>query len=260
MMSLPSTVLAEINIATPIKRGDQNADVKKVQEWLCYHGYRTVVDEDFGAATERCVLLFQESLGIPKTGVVDNTTYSQLVAPLNKALESISPLPGENLADITARHARQHLSVHPIEIGGENRGPWVRTYMDGNEGPDYPWCAGFVTFVIRQACANMNCEPPISRTFDCWDLARQAADNGRFVKGEQVNIQSWSTHKLEPCSIFLIRDGSGHWQHTGFSLGDNFSETCSTIEGNTNDDGNAEGYEVCSRTRSTRNMDFISIA
>jgi hypothetical protein len=30
-----------------------------------------------------------------------------------------------------------------------------------------------------------------------------------------------------------------------------------TIEGNTNDDGSAEGYEVCARTRSYTNMDFI---
>lgn len=32
-----------------------------------------------------------------------------------------------------------------------------------------------------------------------------------------------------------------------------------TIEGNTNDDGSREGYEVCARTRDYNEMDFIKI-
>ena len=45
--------------------------------------------------------------------------------------------------------------INPREIGGQNMGPWVRLYMDGREGAEFPWCAGFVCFVLAQACEAM---------------------------------------------------------------------------------------------------------
>ena len=49
------------------------------------------------------------------------------------------------------------------------------------------------------------------------------------------------------------------YRHTGI-IASAGPDTLQTIEGNTNDDGSAEGYEVCARTRGYTNMDFIVFA
>lgn len=258
---LPSHVIEEVNFSSPIKRDDSGIPVKRIQEWLAYHRFSTGIDSDFGPATEQCVLGFQKAQKIPATGIVDQETFSRLVEPLRSVLTQISPANGDDFASLTMKYASQHLAKNPIEIGGQNCGPWVRTYMDGNEGKDWPWCAGFVTFILKQVSAAMGCNPPISGSFDCWELARQAKENDIFVSGDELNSDtSWNRLKLCPCCIFLVRDGSGHWQHTGFACGDQCSETVSTIEGNTNDDGSAEGYEVCRRIRSIADKDFVRLA
>jgi hypothetical protein len=48
----------------------------------------------------------------------------------------------------------------------------------------------------------------------------------------------------------------GDWVHTGLVLSAG-KETFETIEGNTNDAGDREGYEVCRRVRGYKGKDFI---
>ena len=62
---------------------------------------------------------------------------------------------------MTLKYAKQHLAIHPIETGPPNSGPWVRLYMNGNEGEDWLWCAGFVTTMLRSACAALGTAMPI---------------------------------------------------------------------------------------------------
>lgn len=52
-------------------------------------------------------------------------------------------------------------------VGGQNRGPWVRLYMKGHEGPDLPWCAGFVSFVTSQAAQAFDTRLEIPYTVSC---------------------------------------------------------------------------------------------
>lgn len=259
MPYIPHHVFQELEFVGTIKKGDTGFPVKRVQEWLSYHDFATTIDSDFGPATQKCVVEFQTFHELTSNGAVDQETFSRLVRPLRSALSEITPASEDDLASLTMKYARQHLSMHPREIGGQNRGPWVRTYMDGNEGDKWPWCAGFVTFVLKQVCDVMHCEMPIQGSFDCWDLARQAEEKGKLVSGDELRSESWDALHLCPCCIFLVRDGAGHWQHTGFACGDQCSETVVTIEGNTNDDGNAEGYEVCKRIRSLTDKDYIRL-
>ena len=55
-----------------------------------------------------------------------------------------------------------------------------------------------------------------------------------------------------------LRNTATDWTHTGFAHGPS-AEVFSTIEGNTNDDGSNNGYEVCARTRSLPKKDFIRL-
>ena len=59
----------------------------------------------------------------------------------------------------------------PSDVGGENRGPWVRLYMDGRDGKEWLWCAGFVCFILRQACAALDQPLPFPGTVSCDVLA-----------------------------------------------------------------------------------------
>jgi hypothetical protein len=64
---------------------------------------------------------------------------------------------------------------------------------------------------------------------------------------------------VPPGSIFLNRRVGGDWVHTGIVTGA-AADTFETIEGNTNDAGDREGYEVCRRVRGYGNKDFIMVA
>jgi hypothetical protein len=251
-------LLRELSFDAEIRRNQNGDKVKRVQEWLEFHGFGTPIDSDFGPATERCVKNFQADKGLPVTGIVDQSTYEKLVEPLAKVLEDIQPSPNETLSSMVLKYAKQHLAQLPIELGGQNRGAWVRTYMEGNEGEKWAWCAGFVTFMLKQACATLNQPLPILGSFNCDVLSDQAKQEGLFVSGSDILDGSIPWASLEPCCIFLIQDPTG-WCHTGFALEKYDDGTLSTIEGNTNDDGSPEGYEVCHRVRSLNGKDFIRL-
>jgi hypothetical protein len=64
----------------------------------------------------------------------------------------------------------------------------------------------------------------------------------------------WSD--LGTAQVFLVRQTPTDWVHTGFSF-DGANTVFSTIEGNTDEDGSANGFEVAKRTRSIPKKDFI---
>jgi hypothetical protein len=256
MLDYPAYVTKELAFDTTIENGHTGTKVRRIQEWLTIHNFATPIDSSFGDATEECVENFQQSKGMQVTGKVNQKTWSALVQPLNDALQPISLPANVSLGDAILRVAKQHLAQHPIEVGGENCGPWVRVYVGGNQGTEWRWCAGFVTFVMKQACMLLNIPTPISGSYSCDSLAYQAEQAGLFVRGTQIangNI-TWST--LGKSQIFLVRQTSTDWTHTGYSF-EGSGSTFSTIEGNTNDDGSSDGYEVCKRTRSITSKDFI---
>jgi hypothetical protein len=87
-------------------------------------------------------------------------------------------------------------------------------------------------------------------------LAVNAREKDRFLRGFKVENQ----RKVNPGSLFLERRSPTDWVHTGIVIDiDIVKGTFYTIEGNTNDEGNREGYEVCKRTRGFKKKDFILI-
>jgi hypothetical protein len=257
-LHFPAHVSKELVLSGVVKKGDDGTNVKQVQEWLSLRGFGTGIDSDFGPATEHCVKDFQQANHLSVTGIVDQVTYSSLVSPLKAALQAIPVTPNDKLPDLVLKYAQQHLAQHPLEIGGQNRGPWVRVYLDGNEGTPWAWCAGFVTFILKQACLTLNRSMPLAGSFRCNELAQQAKAKHLFVRSNDIANGTVSWQSLNSCCIFLVQKNSSEWQHTGFVF-EPSGNTFLTIEGNTNDDGNREGYEVCKRTRSLKGQDFIRI-
>ena len=151
--------------------------------------------------------------------------------------------------------ARRHLAQHPREIGGQNLEPWVRLYLDGKEGKDWPWCVGFVLLVIRQACDALNMEEPFAKTVSCDRLASDGCKKNLLVREAEVDGSS-AANLPPPGTVFLQRREPGDWTHAGLVVRAN-KETFDTIEGNTNDEGSREGYEVCCRVGGYRSKDFV---
>ncbi len=235
------------------KNGDKGKRVRLIQEWLCLHGLNIAIDKDFGSATEYAVKKFQKKKGLRENGVVDQNTFENLIKPMKEVLKPIS-VNGKKLGSMVIAYARQHLKQHPVEVGGQNKGPWVRLYMDGKDGVNWPWCAGFVSFILKQACKSLDVPLPIQPSFSCDILAASAKEKELFVKG----MKNGPGKPVKPGAIFLNRRTSTDWTHTGIVLKAE-SDIFHTIEGNTNDEGSREGYEVCQRIRGYGKRDFISI-
>lgn len=240
----------EITFPGDTGKGKRGKVAQRIQEWLCLNGCEVDIDGDFGKVTEIALGDFQSRAKLPKTGTVDQATHDTLVAPM---LRSLAPkIDGASaFGEAVVAVANVHLAEHPRETGGDNRGPWVRLYMDGNEGPAWFWCAGFVTFLMRQAAELLDVKMPIEGSMSCDTLAAQAKNAGIFLSEANATPE-----KITPGSIFLVRRTASDWTHTGIVTRAD-TEVFGTIEGNTNDDGNRNGYEVCARKRGYGKKDFI---
>ena len=133
------------------------------------------------------------------------------------------------------------LEVAKKEVGneeiprGSNWGPDVKKYLN-SVGINFPapWCMAFVYWCFSQAAERMAVKNQLVKTggvMQHWNKA---------PKFRVVHPQ--------PGDIFIMDYGKG-LGHTGIVVKVN-ADSVETIEGNTNDEGSREGFEVCTRVRS----------
>jgi hypothetical protein len=233
----------------PLRVGSKGMPVRRTQEWLGLHGVGVEVDGDFGPATERAVRTFAPL----SKGMVDAATWQALVSPLAHAASISVPAAGFGPAVVTL--ARACLDAEAREAGGDNRGPWVRHFCRGYE---VAWCQGFASTVWAQAARATGLPSPLELELDgVWclyvpRLVTEARRAGRFLDGRQLG------RDVTPGSMFFLRGGAAGYLHVGIVVrrdGDTFE----SIEGNTNTDGSANGYEVARRFRRVESCDFAYV-
>ena len=117
---------------------------------------------------------------------------------------------------------------------GSNWGPDIKKYLN-SVGINFAasWCAAFVYWCFREAAFKANKPCPVVKTAGVMD---------HWNKGMNHRVTT-----PMPGDIFIMDFGKG-LGHTGiveYVIG----EFIGTIEGNTNDDGSREGYEVARRKR-----------
>ncbi len=248
--------IADLTLDRVYRRRSTGVYVRLIQGWLVLHGYDLAVDGEFGAATARRVRDFQTASGLPATGIVDQATYERLTAPMRGAL---APLPrAPTLGAMIVAYARQHLAARPREVQAfPNDGPWVRLYMDGNEGEDWPWCAGFATYVMAQACATIDAPAPVGRTFACDDMATDAKANGTFLGSPLPAARG----RITPGSFYLRRATSGplEYAHVGIVI-DADRATVRSIEGNTSSEAGTAIAYVAERVQDYSRKDFVLVS
>ena len=126
--------------------------------------------------------------------------------------------------------------------------------MDGLEGPAAPWCAGFACFVLKQATESAGVDMPIVKSFGVDQLAFSART--RPLHRGVGRRQPPQGEARGPVSD--AKDNPNDWSHVGIFVSGS-AEAFTSIEGNTNDEGSFEGFEVCTRTRGWDKKDFIRI-
>lgn len=256
-------VAHELNFPGALRHGagataPERAGTKRVQEWLTIHGLATTVSAAFDAATTDQLKAFQSQAGRPASGELDEETWVLLTAPMRKALAKIENAGAMPLEQLVTRIAQQHLARSPIEVGGNNRGPWVRLYMEGKEGEEQAWCAGFVCTIVAQAARELGIKMPFERRVWVPTLVQEAEHLGRLVSESQLPSPQQRHQKLKPGDIFVVRTSPTMWAHTGFVLTVN-DDSFDTIEGNTGTDGGFNGANAKTLKRKFTNIDFLHL-
>lgn len=121
---------------------------------------------------------------------------------------------------------------------GSNSGPEVDEYLRSVAlRPGSPWCMAFVYWCARKACQELVISIPLAQT------------GGVMIQWQKAQLRKVPNRAsgVKPGDIFIMQFAHGTG-HTGFveSIGNGLIHT---IEGNTNDDGSREGYEVARRVR-----------
>lgn len=209
-----------------LKLGSRGPEVMVVQEWLDFHDFSLLLDGIYGDVTETCVENFQKSNGIEVSGQVNSVTFAALVKPLADCLNYLSPK--RMIRTRSLDIAQQFLAAKAREIGGENMGPWVRAVMDGHNGKSWPWCMGFVNWIVRKAQHSSGKDSLWPRTYSCSTMARWASKNNVFLRERDV---AEGKEKIQPGYVFLSRKNNNKWYHTGFVL-EVKEKGIVTIEGN----------------------------
>lgn len=142
------------------------------------------------------------------------------------------------LATATLKTALSQLGVKEIPKGS-NAGPEVEIYLRSvGLGKGYAWCMAFVYWCVNLSATKTAIKNPLKKTAGVLD---------QYNSSPQLVVAT-----PQPGDIFIMDFGKGIG-HTGIVekvVGTNLY----TIEGNTNDKGSREGYEVCRRKREIKTI------
>lgn len=137
------------------------------------------------------------------------------------------------LSITTLEKAISQLGVQEIPKNS-NAGPAVEKYLKSvGLGKGYAWCMAFIYWCAKEASIQLAVENPLKKTAGVLHMWNSCPD---------LRVQN-----PQPGDIMILDYGKGKG-HTGI-VEKVFKNYIQTIEGNTNDEGSREGYEVCKRYR-----------
>lgn len=140
--------------------------------------------------------------------------------------------------------ATKALSIAASNVGvsekpkGSNSGPEVDIYLRSvGLKSGYSWCMAFVYWCVNTASKELDVANPLVKT------------GGVLRQWNETNCRKCPARSkaVKAGDIFIMEFGHG-MGHTGF-VEKVVGGMIHTIEGNTNDDGSREGYEVARRQR-----------
>jgi hypothetical protein len=169
--------------------GSSGPEVRKLQKLLNQHGFSLDVDGDYGAKTRNAVRAFQsqnlDQHGQPLVvdGRVGPLTWWSLTheKPLIETVSAVdfTKLPpassgGSPCGRAALKIAIAELNAGAGEIGGNNKGKWVRKYLNGIAPEGSSWCAGFTSWCYSQIPQGI----PFTYSVGARDILRQFKERG----------------------------------------------------------------------------------
>ena len=140
------------------------------------------------------------------------------------------------LRDKVIEKAISQIGVQEIPENS-NAGPAVEKYLKSvGLGKGYSWCLAFVFWCTKEASKELGVLNPLFKTAGVLHAWNNTPLENRFALPQAGDI-------------FIMDFGKGQG-HTGI-VEKVVGLDVWTIEGNTNDEGSREGYEVCRRRRKT---------
>lgn len=126
------------------------------------------------------------------------------------------------------------------EPKGSNSGPQVNQYLKSvGLSPGFAWCMAFIYWCVNEACKQLEIQNPLVKTAGVLYQLRHTTC--RIIPGK-------SFQAVKPGDIFIMefKNGLGH-----AGIVEKIEKgIVYTVDGNTNDEGGREGYEVVRRERS----------
>jgi hypothetical protein len=222
-----------------LKKGDRGPRVREVQNLLTEKGFLTneEVTGTFDHETYRAVRTFQsqnlDENGQPLAvdGKVGDLTWWSLHNPkptiLPPSAVDYRQMPpasagGSPRGRAALGSAIEELRAKAGEVGGNNRGPFVRKYLKNLAPEGEPWCAGFVSFCFSQQPA----ASPFRYSVGARDILQQFKERGWANKPNSGyspvpgDVVVWWREQLTSTKGHI---GIVHQVHNGFLY---------TIEGN----------------------------
>lgn len=258
----------ELQITGTVALGSKGEDVRKVQEWLNLWRFASPkwsmhvgIDGDFDTETDNALRAFQKMAGQKEDGIVDAMMFEVLTNPLRWAFTRISH--STDLRQLIVAYAAEHVQSVAVELSygsAGNRGPWVRSYMLGQDGEKYYWCMGFAQTILDLAFSTVGRKytdlMPVSGSCDA--VGKRGLADGVLIRNSEL---AGRIAEVKPGDLFLcMKNPPDDWNHTGIITGVK-GHLLFTIEGNTNDEGSNNGYEVCARSRdfTKQNIDIFRL-
>ncbi len=182
-------------------------------------------------------------------------------------------LPNDNIAHLlnvkkagkVSQLAIEAMLVAVSQVGQQevprnsNRGPMVDQYLAAvGLKPGYAWCQAFVNWCYEQGAKRLGVPEPVVNTagvLDCWNRTKPELKKNRAWVVNNAGL-------LLPGDQFMMKIGTKGAGHTGLVLDvvpNNKGSVMVTIEGNTNDEGSREGYEVAIRERRVNMPELLGI-
>lgn len=202
-------------------------NVRRVQAELNARGFGQLeVDGIAGPQTYAAVKAFQASNGLKADGLVGPDTLAKLLPG--------SEPQAKTLALRAMEIAQSKEGVR--ELTGNNDGPEVEAYLKAiGLGKGYAWCMAFVVWCYDQAAKQLGVHNPLIRTGGC------------MKQWNETTCKKVKPQDLQPGDI-AIMDLGGGFGHT-FIVTNRRAGVVDTIEGNTNNNGSANGDGVYARSR-----------